>query len=296
MLKNNMKIVLISEGKGSSRHFNLNSLLFSFVCFSVITFFSTIWLYSYVSQDNSVASNNSSFLITNILKPEKYKGSAHACSSEDDNDPNSKENLAKKEVIELKEKVKKLQEIEEKLMYMEKVLEKKGISKELSIGGLYLEPDNPDRLNDKYLDLISKRTEDTIRALRSYPIGAPVDSSVTSLYGYRIDPFKKKRAFHSGIDFSASTGTPVKTTADGIVEVAGRYGGYGKCVIIKHKNGFKTLYAHLSRIKVVKGQKVLSGDEVGKVGSTGRSTGPHLHYEIIKNGKRVNPKKYIDMG
>lgn len=296
MLKSDIKVVLISEGKDSSRHFTLNSILLSFVCFAAITLlFSTIWLYSYVSPERPVAGNDF-VLMNNILSPEKYQVSAHACNSEDNDAQDSKENLVKKEVIELKEKVKKLQEIEEKLMYMEKILEKKGISKELSIGGLYLAPDNPDRLSGKYLDSISKRTEDAIRILRTYPIGAPIDNPISSLYGYRVDPFKKKRAFHSGIDFSASSGTPVKTTADGIVAVAGRYGGYGKCVIIRHKNGFKTLYAHLSKIKVVKGQKVLSGDEVGKVGSTGRSTGPHLHYEIMKNGKRVNPKKYIDMG
>ncbi len=292
MLKNNISIVLISERKGSSRHLGFPSVLFSFVCFAIITFLSGVWLYSYVLTDRSAAMNS-------VSEPGEHQVPALACESGEKDDQESKEDLVKKEKterIKLNENVKKIQKIEEKLIYMEKFLEKKGINKDLSMGGLYLPSDDPGRLSGEYLDLISKRTEDTIRILRTYPIGSPVDSSVSSEYGYRIDPFKKKRAFHSGTDFYGSVGDIVKTTADGVVERAGYYGGYGKCVVVKHKNGFKTLYAHLSKVKVVKGQKVSSGDEIGKVGSTGRSTGPHLHYEIIKNGKKINPKKYIEQG
>lgn len=291
MLKNNISIVLISERKGSSKHLGFPSVLFSFVCFAIITFLSGVWLYSYVLTDRSAAMNN-------VSGTGEHQIPALACESGEKDDKDGKEDLVKKEEIErikLNE-MKKIQEIEEKLIYMEKFLEKKGINKDLSMGGLYLPSDDPNRLNGEYLDLISKRTENTIKTLRTYPIGSPVDSSVSSVYGYRIDPFKKKRAFHSGIDFYGSVGDIVKTTADGVVERAGYNGGYGKCVIVKHKNGFKTLYAHLSKIKVVKGQKVSSGEEIGKIGSTGRSTGPHLHYEIIKNGKKINPKKYIDQG
>lgn len=112
-------------------------------------------------------------------------------------------------------------------------------------------------------------------------------------YGWRIDPIYKTRRRHSGMDFTADRGTEVYATGDGVVEsIEKKRWGYGKSIIINHGYGYKTRYAHLSAFKVNVGQKVKRGELIGLVGSTGKSTGPHLHYEVIVNGEKVNPIGY----
>ena len=128
------------------------------------------------------------------------------------------------------------------------------------------------------------------------PMGYPRTTSLTSFFGYRSDPFSSAHAeFHPGIDFKGRRGDVVKSTANGKVIFAGWAGGYGNCVRIKHNNNFETLYGHLSKVKVKAGQKVSVGDNIGLVGSTGHSTGNHLHYEVRKNGKPVNPVKFLTL-
>ena len=111
-------------------------------------------------------------------------------------------------------------------------------------------------------------------------------------YGTRIDPIYKTVKFHAGMDFSANTGTPVYVTGNGRVIKAGWEGLYGRCINIDHGYGYVTKYAHLSKINVYRGQKVMRGEVIGEVGSTGKSTGPHLHYEVHVKGKVVNPVNY----
>ncbi|MDB5032080.1 M23 family metallopeptidase [Mucilaginibacter sp.] len=128
------------------------------------------------------------------------------------------------------------------------------------------------------------------------PMGYPRISSMTSSFGYRSDPFNEAHAeFHPGIDFKGNTGDVAKCTANGRVVSAGWNGGYGNCVRVAHANGFETLYGHLSRITVKVGQEVSVGDKVGEVGSTGHSTGAHLHYEVRQNGKPINPVKFLTL-
>ncbi len=116
---------------------------------------------------------------------------------------------------------------------------------------------------------------------------------MASGYGYRIDPFDKKRRMHWGMDFSAPRGTPVYATGDGIVKRAdNRATGFGNHIRIDHGFGFISLYAHLNKYNVRRGQKVKRGDIIGFVGNTGRSVGPHLHYEIYKDGVRINPLNF----
>jgi murein DD-endopeptidase MepM/ murein hydrolase activator NlpD len=115
-------------------------------------------------------------------------------------------------------------------------------------------------------------------------------SRLASGFGYRIDPVYKTTKFHAGLDFAAPQGTPVYATADGTVNLAGNTGdGYGNHVIINHGFSYETLFGHLYRIKVRVGQKVNRGEVIGWVGSTGKSTGPHLHYEVHKNGRPLDP-------
>ena len=116
---------------------------------------------------------------------------------------------------------------------------------------------------------------------------------MASGYGYRTDPFTKARKFHFGMDFTAPRGTPVYASGDGIVSRAdNRASGYGKHIRIKHGFGYMSLYAHLYKYNVRRGQKVKRGDLIGLVGNTGRSAGPHLHYEVHKNGEAINPIHY----
>ncbi len=132
---------------------------------------------------------------------------------------------------------------------------------------------------------------------RKMPFANPIPGAkISSRFGYRKDPFNGRSAMHSGMDFKAPRGTPVLATGDGVIVKAGRKGGYGKVVEVRHKNGLVSRYAHLSRISVKNGQKVRVGQTIGKVGSTGRSTGPHLHYEVRQGKTARNPSKYIQVG
>lgn len=118
---------------------------------------------------------------------------------------------------------------------------------------------------------------------------------MASGYGNRIDPIYGTVRYHAGMDFSAAVGTDIYATGDGTVEDAGWESGYGNCVVINHGYGYKTRYAHMSRIGVRSGEKVIRGQVIGAVGNTGKSTGPHLHYEVIVKGRTVNPVNYYYM-
>ena len=148
---------------------------------------------------------------------------------------------------------------------------------------------------DEVLALCKKHDE----MLECIPAIQPVSNKdlkqTASGYGTRIDPIYKTVKFHSGMDFSANVGTPVYATGNGVVRKAGWEGLYGNCIQIDHGFGYVTRYAHLSKIDVRVGQKVVRGEIIGKVGTTGKSTGPHLHYEVMVKGQIVNPVNYYFM-
>jgi murein DD-endopeptidase MepM/ murein hydrolase activator NlpD len=133
---------------------------------------------------------------------------------------------------------------------------------------------------------------DWLRA-NSAPSLWPVEGAITGSFGERIDPFNGEGAFHSGVDISAAIGQPVIAPADGIVVFADFSGGYGRAIILDHGHGITTRYGHLASFAVAAGQYVHRGDTIGYVGSSGRSTGPHLHYEVRINDTPVNPHKYL---
>jgi murein DD-endopeptidase MepM/ murein hydrolase activator NlpD len=141
-------------------------------------------------------------------------------------------------------------------------------------------------------DLIDKLTKKK-NLLACSPSIKPVSGIITSPFGYRKSPFTGKRTFHSGLDISNRRGTKIVSTAVGKVVFAGRKTGYGNVVIIDHGYGKATKYAHLRDILVHKNQQVKRGEVIATLGNTGRSTGPHLHYEVLVNGTPVNPSKYI---
>lgn len=152
-------------------------------------------------------------------------------------------------------------------------------------------------IQSKSLDVILKLAEAKQVFLASIPAIQPVRNEnlkhVASGFGYRTDPFTKARKMHEGMDFTAKTGTPIFASGDGIVTRADNSAsGFGNHIVIRHGYGYETLYAHLSKYKCRAGQRVKRGDIIGYVGSTGRSEAPHLHYEVHKNGKVVNPLNF----
>jgi len=152
-------------------------------------------------------------------------------------------------------------------------------------------------IQSKSLDEIVSLAKNKEKFLASIPAVQPVRKQdmtrMASGFGWRIDPFTKARKMHRGMDFSAPRGTPVYATGNGvIVRADNRATGFGNHIVINHGYGYQTLYAHLSKYNVKRGQHVKRGDLIGFVGSTGRSTGPHLHYEVHKNGRKVNPINY----
>ncbi len=170
-------------------------------------------------------------------------------------------------------------------------------------GNTELFPDDPAQMDKTELRLQKLLQDlDTVEMLNMagnrIPMVMPVRASVraTSSFGVRHDPFNGSSRMHKGQDWAGPVGTPLYATADGVVKFAGRQHGYGNVVIIQHDFGFETFYAHQSKIRVVKGQRVSRGDRIGDMGSTGRSTGSHVHYEVRLNGKAVNPLTYIKAG
>ncbi len=148
---------------------------------------------------------------------------------------------------------------------------------------------------DEVLNM-AKNQKDRLKHIPSIqPVADKYLKQVASGYGMRIDPIYGTARFHAGMDFSASIGTPVYVTGDGVVALADWKQGYGKCIIIDHGYGYQTLYAHLNEYKVRIGQKVTRGEQIGEVGNTGKSTGPHLHYEVHVKGQPDNPAKYYFM-
>jgi murein DD-endopeptidase MepM/ murein hydrolase activator NlpD len=124
----------------------------------------------------------------------------------------------------------------------------------------------------------------------------PVRGVANSGFGWRDDPIRHRRRFHRGTDFRSPRGTPVYAAAGGVVVSAGRHHGYGKCVDVRHGDGLLTRYAHLSAIEVAKGQTVATDERIGRVGATGRATGPHLHFEVHVQGRAVDPNLAVRLG
>lgn len=190
-----------------------------------------------------------------------------------------------------------VQSIQSKLQKLNDYLKNRGLKgfSTKNVGGA--ENAEGEKLSDKEVyTLYDEYLNRLLHTVTFTPFGYPRISAMTSVFGYRSDPFNSEHAeYHPGIDFKGARGDEAKCTANGKVVFAGRMGGYGNCVRIAHANNFETLYGHLSRITVRVGQEVEVGEKIGEVGSTGRSTGTHLHYEVRKNGKAINPVKFLTL-
>ncbi len=148
---------------------------------------------------------------------------------------------------------------------------------------------------ERSFDELGQAFRERMSHLASTPNVMPVEGWFSHGYGWRKDPFGGEREFHGGIDLVAPRGTEIKAPADGVVSRAGRFADLGRSVDIAHGYGYVTRYAHMHEISVLAGDRVNRGDVIGSVGSSGRSTGPHLHYEVFRDGRRVNPWPYLGL-
>ncbi|PIE50117.1 MAG: peptidase M23 [Flavobacteriales bacterium] len=202
-----------------------------------------------------------------------------------------------KQMIDVQKIEKSFKSIDENVNKINVFLKKRGLSEMNfeNVGGeAYNDIDvtNVDEVAQFYSEYLEKVAE----KIKKVPMGKPHIGKITSKFGYRHNPFTGRSSEkHSGIDFKGAYGSRINATADGEVFFAGVRGGYGNCVIIQHKNNIKTLYAHMRKITVKQGQKVSLGDKVGELGNTGRSTGPHLHYEIMMNDEKINPEPFFKL-
>ena len=209
--------------------------------------------------------------------------------------------------FQLNEEVKNstLEILEKKIIFLENIFSKTraydltkldNIKNENEIGGPLEIEDQENKVAFAIYDKAA-RFELLREVFLSVPLATPIEKYyITSSYGYRKDPYTKRRAFHKGIDLGAAWGTDILATASGEISFVGNYGSYGKSVFIDHGNGIQTRYAHLSKIFVKKGETVDLGNIIGKIGNTGRSTGKHLHYEIKVYDKARNPYPFLKIG
>jgi len=138
---------------------------------------------------------------------------------------------------------------------------------------------------------LSHLTRETGGFLASLPSRLPLRSAINSTFGPRVSPWTGRPEFHAGLDLAAAAGTPLKATAGGIVRFAGTADGYGQSILLDHGAGIESRYGHLQMISVVRGQRVERGQPIGLTGNSGRSTGPHLHYEVLVNGRPIDPRQ-----
>jgi murein DD-endopeptidase MepM/ murein hydrolase activator NlpD len=186
-----------------------------------------------------------------------------------------------------------IEKIDDKLVRIKKYLKQRGVKHSyFKLGG---DENTPVSGIDSY-KYYNVFLASLLKDLKYMPLGYPHRNHNNSKFGYRSNPFHGHNSeFHSGVDIRGNTGDDIKSTANGVVVLASWYSGYGNCVKIKHAHGYQTLYGHLSRISVKNGQKIKANQKIGELGSTGRSTGPHLHYEVRYQDRPINPAKFLDL-
>ncbi len=190
---------------------------------------------------------------------------------------------------------KKFSNIDKELMVINNYLKARGI-KPIFKGPQGGEQDSDIISTDEITSFYEGYLKKIIYNFSYTPLGFPFLGTITSTFGHRENPFSGEGIeTHKGLDIRGPIGSPVKAMAKGEVEFAGLRGGFGNCIMLKHANGFETLYGHLSKILVHVGQQIEIGQQIGNIGSTGRSTGPHLHYEIHLNGEKINPQSFLNL-
>jgi len=304
MTKNLYRIIVVKDGQPHIHQFSIGKLAFTIIALFVIGAFTGITL-----------------LFTDFYSHQAYQKKLIQLQTD---------NTQLVEKIESQEgKINKYIDQMDSIIYQEKVLRdliklpqiQEDIRK-VGVGGStspdesrleYLFPDSGNRIdltlishkidyynrlaNLEYMiyDEMLATVKSDVNRYRSYPAIHPIDlnkSKLSSSYGYRPDPFQQRKQFHPGHDFSALRGTPVIATADGVVKESKYYGTFGNYIEIDHGYGITTIYGHLSKRLVKKGDRIDRGQTIGAVGSTGRSTAPHVHYEVLVQNKNTNPGNF----
>ena len=303
MFKDSYKIILIKDGKFDLRQFNVAPRHFILLILSIVVLTSSLFI---IFSDEFIK-------WTGSREIEKHRKNNQALiKTIDDNNQRIEELL-----IEL-DKIKHQDDMLRKLVKLPPI--HKDIRK-MGFGGTqnkanpedynYLLPSTPFdfQLIEQSIDYVNRlinlehlsykelldKAELTLDDILAYPAIYPLKNGfqkLSSNFGYRRDPFSKKYKFHDGHDYSAKVGTGVHSTANGRVKKSKYWGSFGNYIEIDHGNGYITVYGHLSKRSVQKGDKVLRGQKIGEVGNTGRSTAPHLHYEVKYQNKAVNPDSY----
>ncbi|PZU05318.1 MAG: hypothetical protein DI619_00860 [Francisella sp.] len=277
------KTTEIKVRKGIIKNFNLIVLgIVLFIICLVVALFFFIYNYSYTQF---IATENQRLLIKN------YELSQKVVSLN-----NSIENA-------IGNRINKLDRANTLIDSIRKYLKDKGAQADQKLKQLADSSQNKDyiKVGDSHLLKVEKPLYNEqqltylLEEIQSVPLGFPHQGRMTSGFGERIHPITRAISMHEGIDLSGVIGAPVKSTASGIVVFAGRNRGYGNVIKIQHEHGYMTVYAHLSKIQVSDGQLVHAGDIIGNLGDTGRSTGPHLHYEVRYNNMPVNPTSYLSL-
>ncbi|MGB9840580.1 peptidoglycan DD-metalloendopeptidase family protein [Thermovenabulum sp.] len=301
--KDSMTIMIVPHSDKKTLSFFLDSKKISIVKYGVIfSLFLILFLtFNLIRYINLIKSENYKLLQEN----QNYKEMEHKIK-----EYNQQKKQLEDKINEVEKKLSKIEELEGKLNQVLKdntfkiqdygLLQQKttGLSSrgDINRGELLLVlNDLNEKLAEKEKNLknLSEALMELKERVDSIPGLWPVQGEITSYFGYRKNPFGRGREFHDGIDISAAYGTKIKAAANGVVIFAGYKAGYGYTVIINHNNGIQTMYSHASKILVRKGQKVLKGQDIAAVGSTGRSTGAHLHFSLLHNGRFIDPLTYI---
>ncbi len=296
-----MQIIIISPNNTSHRHWHISRRRLNIIAVSCLLVLSAILFF--INQQFGRQLDNQSpaiILATQSITPSNI---------ERQQEPHLEDYYAKRlgqlqaesiRLTALTEKLAEIAGIDTSDFLLNRIPAQGGIDE----SGASLSPD----LFNREVSLLSERFDQQDQQLASLqdlfitrqnitsaiPQGRPIKNGyLSSAYGYRIDPFNGKKAFHSGIDFAAKEGSKVIAVGDGLVTYSGKRNGYGQIVEVDHGNGYLTRYAHNKKILVKAGDIIKKGEPLALVGSTGRSTGPHVHFEVLRDGQKVNPYKYV---
>ncbi|AGF77028.1 metalloendopeptidase-like membrane protein [Desulfocapsa sulfexigens DSM 10523] len=287
--------IIITGDEGKAQSFLFSKRRLKTACFLTASLFITLTVISYNAyhffNTNKALNNQVTELNRELQKSNRLKHSL-ALKVQDLQELNSNqaEDFQQEKTTLLNTAV---SELEERSSMIERIMSNIGIEVKDVVedrnnsGGPFLAP-----RDSAGTDLVyrSDRYMETINFL---PLGRPIPGPVTSAFGHRTDPVNGKKGYHSGVDMRGRYGQKVVATADGIVKKAFFNGSYGKYVEINHGNGYTTKFAHMKKILVKRGDRVKRGQAIGTVGNSGRSTGPHLHYEVCLDKQPINPSKFL---
>jgi murein DD-endopeptidase MepM/ murein hydrolase activator NlpD len=275
MTKKITTVLLVSNDRDETKSFNIPTIHIQRFRYYFISFLSlvvcTVGLIAYLFRDIYSFSNEKEQLLKKIASMES--------------------DVKLVDSLNIKTKI---NNIENNIMFLNNYLKERGLkANEKDIGG---EIDTVGRYDLSVYEFYNNYTALMLATANNLPLGYPYYGELRSDYGYRSNPFGGHGSeFHKGMDLKGNIGDTVRCTGDGIVEKADWDKGYGKCIVIKHCNGIECVFGHLSEFNVSAGQKVKAGDVIGFIGTTGRSTGPHLHYEIRVNGIDINPHGFLNL-